>query len=286
MEGRTYPAPVMARAAAGSGKRTLVVPRDPGPLRDLSRLEHPRHDVDAAIDEMFGTSMERPGVFDVVLLALGVGLIGWAWLVPGSTLLLILGVGAVLLAAALPGHVALVAVSARRADRRRRVAIGQGYPLDAGAPGTAELVDAYAELLQATNVGGPLPVELARDAGHLAVVECALLLEGRAPLVPEEMRYVARRTQAIRDLSADLLGAHRDWLERRAADAHRRATSRATAAVAAVEEQQATYHASSVVQLRRVSRALRRGSEDGPEATVDDLSTAVDSHMSEIRAQP
>ena len=279
------PVPVMTKSGTGSGKRMLVVPRQPGPLGDLSRLERPRDDVDAAIDDVFGASTEeRPGVFDVVLLVVGVALVGWAWLVPGSTLLLLVGVGAILLAAALPGRDALAVVSTRRAARRRTAAIGKGYPLDAGAPGTAELVDAYAELLQATKVGGPLPVEQARDAGHLALVECAVLLDGRAPLVPEEMRYVAQRTQAIRDLSADLLSAHQDWLERRAADAHRRATVRATATVVAVEELQATHHASSVDQLQRVSRVLRRGIDDGS-GTPEDEPTSADPHASGTRTQ-
>lgn len=277
----------MTGATVDSGKRTLVVPRDPGPLGDLSGLQRPRDDIDAAIDEVFGTaSEERPGVFDAALLVLGAGLIGWAWLVPGSTMLLAVGIGAIMLAAALPGRDALNAVSVRRAARRRRSALGRGYPLDGSAQGTAELVDAYVELLQATEVGGPLPVEQARDAGHLAMVECALLLDGRAPLVPEELRYVAIRTQAIRDLSADLLSAHRDWLDRRAADAHRRASLRATAVVAAVEELQATHRASSVDKLQRVSRVLRSVLQDAPGPMGIADRAAANSHLPTTNAQP
>lgn len=246
----------------------LVVPREPGPLRDLSALERPRDELDGAIDDVFGpTTDERPGLFDLALLVIGVALFGWAWLNPGSTVLLILGIGAILLAVALPARDALQAVGARRVARRRRAAIGQGYALDASAPATAALVDAYGELLQATGVGGPLPVEEARAAGYLAVVECAVLLAGRSPVATAEIRYVERRTEAIRDLSADLLRAHRDWLDRRVADAHSRAALRATAVVGAIEEMQATHRASSVDQLERVSRVLRRGLEDPAEGT-------------------
>ena len=217
---------------------------------------------------MFGTATdERPGLFDLVLLMVGVGLVGWAWLNPESTVVLVIGVAAVLLAVALPGRAALQSVGARRAARRRRAAVGEGYPLDASAPATAELVDAYEELLQATNVGGPLPVDQARDAGYLAMVECAVLLDGRTPLVSEETSYVERRTRAIRDLSADLLRAYRDWLDRRSAEARDRTTRRASAVVGAVEEMQATHHASSIDQLERVSRTLRRGL-DGAAADI------------------
>jgi hypothetical protein len=261
----------------GTAERMLVVPREPGPLHDLTQLERSPDDLDAAIDDVFGAATdERPGVFDLVLLVVGVGLVGWAWLNPGATVALVIGLAAILLAVALPGRAALQAVSTRRAARRRRAAIATGYPLDASAPATADLVDAYEELLQASNVGGPLPVDQARAAGYLAVVECAVLLDGRPPVVSEETSYVQRRTRAIRDLSADLLRAHRDWLDRRSAEARDRTTRRATAVVGAVEELQAAHRASSVDQLERVSRVLRRGLED---AATDTLTTATEARQ-------
>jgi hypothetical protein len=256
-------------ANEGVVARMLVVPRTPGPLHDLAELERPRDDVDAALDDVFGSATdERPGLFDVVLLAIGAVLVGWAWMNPGSTVLLILGLAAILLSVALPGRTALHAVGIRRAARRRRSAIGDGYLLDPNVPATADLADAYQELLQATEVGGPLPVGQARAAGYLAVVECAILLKGRPPLVPEETSYVTRRTQAIRDLSADLLRAHRDWLDRRSADARDRAERRAAAVVGAVEELQTPDRSSSVDQLERVSRVIRRGLDDAADSGV------------------
>jgi hypothetical protein len=163
---------------------------------------------------------------------------------------------------------ALRAVSAKRAARRRGAALGEGYPLDASAPSTAELVDAYDELLQATRIGGPFPVEPARDAGHLALVEVAVLLQGRAPQVPEQTSFVAYRTRAIRDLSADLLRAHRGWLERRSADARSRPPRGATAERGVTDGRPWLHGDRSVGQLEWVSQLLRRGFDDAPYAVT------------------
>src|SRR5690606_10190225 len=124
---------------------------------------------------------------DALLVALGLGLLGWR-LAGGPAVALVGGVAALGLGCVLP-----VRWLAQRVRRRRRNAIARtGVPLHAGHEATARLVRAYDGLGAAASTA-----EVA--AAHGALLEVATLLRGRPPGSDRERAYVTERAVAIED---------------------------------------------------------------------------------------
>lgn len=241
--------------------RIAIVPSHLGPLRDLSD-EARGNDVDKAMDELFGeTTDERPGPFDLFLLASGVGLIGWAVAMNASGPALPLGVIALVLGLALPARSLVRAGRARRRARTQRRALRDGYPLDIGHEATAALARAHTRLIEIAGTD-PGRVETgALEAAHLAVVEVATLLDGAPPVAPAEIAYVAARTQAIRDTTSQLVRIQRIRSRLAATDEEETFEARARRAAAltqAREELSGAFGMGSIDQLEAVQDLLRR----------------------------
>lgn len=190
--------------------RTVVVPRDPGPLVPVFAGDRPPDELDALIDEVFGPSPQaRPGPFDVILVVVGIILFAWS-LLGGSTLGLWLGAIAVLLGLALPLRALGRRRSARRENRLRKQALGRGLPLDTTDQVVRSLVAAYGALLSAAAARGPSD-EMGAEAvasAHQAVSEVASLLEGMPPQSSAQVAYVRKRSQAIRGVTDAMKGKH------------------------------------------------------------------------------
>jgi hypothetical protein len=181
----------------------LLVPTRPGPLVDPDAAAEAKQpdEIDLAIDDMFGPDVEGgPGWLDAGLLAIGFGLILWSALSLHSPLVYVLGAAALALGTILPLRSIARGMRGRRTERRRAALTSGGLPLNLGHPETRELAAAYATLLAASELPDvPLAVE-ARSAAHGALVETAVLLDGREPGTPDEAAYVAKRVEAIRAL--------------------------------------------------------------------------------------
>jgi hypothetical protein len=182
-------------SAGGDERERVVVPWAPGRVARVPGAAP--SDVDVVLDELFGPAdTGGPGWFDVVLVVAAVVLVLRGF-VP-------LGVVALVLGLALP--VRSLARRVRRGVRRRRYRslLALGQPLVTGDAATDALLAAYDALLAVVPAAAPWLGEPAVEAAHRAVVECASLLAGRAPSTPEERAYVARRTSAIREVTAAL----------------------------------------------------------------------------------
>lgn len=265
-----YAASVADRREGGSliepGRRIVVVPYHPGRLRDLS-AQKSGDEVDAVIDELFGeTTAERPGLFDLILIASGIGLVGWALLTNSPGLALPVGVIALVLGLALPARSLIRTGRARRRARAQRRALRDGYPLDIGHGETAALARAHARLMETVD-NDPGRVETqALEAGHLALVEVATLLAGRPPLVAAELSYVTERTQAIRDTTSQLVRTQRARSRAAAAgdeEAFEARARRAEALTQARQELSDAHGLGSVGQLEAVRGLLRQERSSG-----------------------
>jgi len=182
----------------------LVVPARPGPLVDLEAVAGAKQpdEIDLAIDDMFGPDIEGgPGRLDAGLLAVGFGLILWSALSLHSPLVYVLGAAVLALGTILPLRSIAREMRTHRTRRMRAELTSGGLPLNIGSPGTRELAAAYASLLAASELPDvPFAIE-ARSAAHSALVETAVLLDGREPGTPDETAYVAKRVEAIRALA-------------------------------------------------------------------------------------
>ena len=181
----------------------LVVPARPGPLVDPDAVAEQKQldEIDLAIDDMFGPDVEGgPGWLDGGLLAVGFGLILWSALSLHSPLVYVLGAAVLVLGTILPLRSIARMMRTHRTERLRAELTSGGLPLNLGRPETRELAAAYESLLAASELPDvPFAIE-ARTAGHSALVETAVLLDGREPGTPEETAYVAKRVEAIRAL--------------------------------------------------------------------------------------
>jgi hypothetical protein len=129
------------------------------------------------------------------------GLILWSALSLHAPLVYVLGALALTLGTILPLRSIARGMGTRRTERRRAALTSGGLPLDVGTPETRELATAYDSLLGACKLpDAPLAVE-ARSAAHAALVETAVLLDGKAPATPDETAYVRKRVEAIRALA-------------------------------------------------------------------------------------
>ncbi|MEI7742470.1 MAG: hypothetical protein WCK58_01835 [Chloroflexota bacterium] len=239
----------------------VVVPRRPGPLRPLGPDARAGDDLDTLIDEVFGPSTsEGPGVFDVVLVVAGAGLIAWSFLGGGAGPWFAIGVGLVVLGIALPARSLLRAAGARRAARRDSRLLGSGIPLDLSDASVGALAGSYEALVHAAQLPGVTTGAASVEAAHAAVLEAASLLGGRPPLTDEERAYVERRTRAIRDLASQLLKVSRAWQRSRladGADVTAEALERAAAVVKAREALEAGAGVGAVDELERIRARLR-----------------------------
>ena len=161
----------------------VIVPHRPGPLVDVP-------DGDQTGEAPAGLI----GAPEVVLAVGGALLLAAVLLTNLPGWLSVVAVACLALGLALPAHAALLAVLRRRADRRRREALGRGTVLDVSDPSVRRLVAAYGRLERTPDAG------MGRDAAHLALTEVAGLLAGRPPR-EEEREYVIARAEAVSALA-------------------------------------------------------------------------------------
>ena len=250
-------------------RNTVVIPRTPGPLRPLGEGEHAGDELDELIDEVFGpTTAEGPGVFDVVLVIVGAGLIAWSFVSGGAGPWFAIGVGLIILGVALPARTLLRAAGARRAARRDNRILRAGTALDISDPVVGALAGSYDTLVHAAQLPGVSVGAASVEAGHAALLEVASLLGGRPPLNDEERAYIERRTGAIRDLAGQLMKTSRAWQRARlhdGTDVTAEAREHAAAIVQAREALEADTGVGALDELERIRTQLREASGHGGE---------------------
>lgn len=259
--------PGTADSPAEPGASTMVVvPRQPGRLRAVGGSGRTRDELDELIDDIFGQSTdERPGIFDVVLIGLGVVLLAWSLVLGGPDLATWIGLFAVLLGVALPLRGAVRGFGRRRTRAARERAVAEGYVLDTSHPATAELAAVYDRLCDAARLPNVQEPSRIVAAGHLAMVEVATLLKGAPPFAPEQVTYVARRTEAMRSVTSGLLAGHERWVaEATAANQSAAAEDRewAAALTAAREELESTARTGSLSELDQLRGQVGRDAPD------------------------
>lgn len=192
--------------AVPSRRDFVVVPHLPGPLvaLDTSRSERSRDDLDELIDDLFPDVEEGPGLFDAVLVVVGAGLLGWAWIGDAPGVVAVLGAVALALGCILPIRATWRRARQRREHRHRDVLLEQGIPINVSSPGAAALVGAYEELRRLANRSGPEFADPAISAAHGALLEVASLLKGRSPTSEREVGYVDKRAAVITELAVAL----------------------------------------------------------------------------------
>lgn len=163
----------------------VIVPHRPGPLLDVPKGD--RAGQQDPPERLIGLPEAVLAAGGAVLLAavLLLGLPGW---------LSVVAVACLALGLVLPANAALLRMLRRRAGRRRQRTLDQGTLLDVSDATVRRLVTAYRRLERTAGPG------MARDAGHLAVTEAAVLLAGRTPQGPEE-EYVLLRAEAVSALA-------------------------------------------------------------------------------------
>jgi hypothetical protein len=241
----------------GPGSDYVVVPTSPGPLvRPSSTERRPHDELDAAIDELLPDVAEGPGWFDAVLAVVGAGMVAWALGVGNGALLacgvIVLGLGLVL-----PARAAWRRAADLRSRRAHASLQAGGTVIDTSTGPTQRLVAAH----DAVRAGlGQVAVEpdlagTVLAAAHDALLEVAVLLQGRPPATAREVAYVEERTTALLAVGEDLRS-----MARAAAgpgsgddgDAHR-----GDLRVAAVEEVDALGGPTSLARLQDADAEVR-----------------------------
>lgn len=249
-------------------RRMVIVPRRPGLLRDYEQpSKRPRDELDEFIDDLFGsTTEERPGRFDAGLVVVGIALIAWNVLLGGPGPVLWLGIAALVLGLALPVRAALRTYGWSRSEGLRRRILDRGVLLDASHPVTIALVEAYDHLIQVSCLQGIGDPKRTVAAGHMAVTEVAVHLEGQPPETPSRVRFVKVRTDAIEALSRQMLRSHDRWVAR-ATPALLDAGDDGEAAAPATQfgRLDALARSGAVAELERLNEQLRRAHPDGTE---------------------
>lgn len=190
----------------------VVVPHRVGPLLDLDADGGERRDeLDELIDDLFPDVDEGPGPFDVGLVAVGLGLLGWGVLAEGPGWAVVVGLLAVGLGCVLPIRSGWRALRNRSSGRRRAAVLGDGALLDTSAPPVAAIVRSYESLFTIDPPTGravdPELLGRVRAAGHAAVSEVASLLAGRPPTTERERVYVQDRADAVSALVEETMRA-------------------------------------------------------------------------------
>ncbi|MCO5970449.1 hypothetical protein [Actinoallomurus soli] len=164
----------------------VIVPHRPGPLIDPPVLADgggPAEDQERGM-----------GIPEVVLAAGGAVLFAAVIAAGLPAWLSVVAVACLALGLALPAQAAALRAVRRRRLRRHSRALDRGIPLDVSHSSVRRLVTAYERLRRTAGPG------MAVDAGHLALVEAAVLLGGRAP-GEEQVGYVLRRAEAVSALA-------------------------------------------------------------------------------------
>lgn len=164
----------------------VIVPHRPGPL-----VAVPEGDAREPV-EWHDSGIGTP---EILLTVGGGGLLAAEFAAGLPDWSIVIAVACLALGLLLPAHAALLGALRRRAGRRRLMALRQGTALDLSDVSVRRLVAAYDRLRRTAEPGG-----IALDAGHLAVVEVARLLDGRAP-GDAQVEYVARRAEALSTLA-------------------------------------------------------------------------------------
>ncbi|GAA0354318.1 hypothetical protein NE235_08035 [Actinoallomurus spadix] len=164
----------------------VIVPHRPGPLIDPPVTAGGRG---PAEDEEKGM-----GIPEVVLAAGGAVLFAAVIAAGLPAWLSVVAVACLALGLALPAQAAALRAVRRHRLRRHARALDRGVLLDVTHPSVRRLVTAYERLRRTAGPG------MATDAGHLALVEVAVLLGGRTPR-EEEVDYVLRRAEAVSALA-------------------------------------------------------------------------------------
>jgi hypothetical protein len=162
----------------------VIVPHRPGPLVDVPDVE-------------MSPSGEPAGLIgapEIALSAGGAALLGAELVFGLPGWLSVVAVACLALGLALPAHAALLLALRHRAERRRRSTLAFGTVLDASDASVRRLVAAYERLERTADAG------MARDAGHLALLEVAGMLAGRTP-EGSETDYVTCRAEAVSALA-------------------------------------------------------------------------------------
>ena len=164
-----------------------------------------------------------------------------------------------MLGVALPARSAFRVARARRVASREERALSTGLALDVSDPGVGTLASSYDALVHAAGLPGVTKGREVIDAGHAAVLEVASLLGGRRALTDEERAYVDRRTQAIRDLTAQLSRTNRVWRRSRLPDPQdvtQEERDHAAAVANARQELESATGSSAVDELERLRTSL------------------------------
>jgi hypothetical protein len=187
-------------------RELVVVPHEPGALIPFALSARPRQPdaLDELIDDLFPAVEEHTGWFDVALVAVGAGLLGWAAVATAPTIAVVVGVLAVTLGCVLPARGAWRRARHARDRRRREHLLRQGILLDISSPATATLAHAYEELIALPPRCPPDIDDPSISAAHIAVQEVATLLRGRAPDTDREIEYIELRMAAVSRLVAAL----------------------------------------------------------------------------------
>jgi hypothetical protein len=227
----------------------VVVPETLGPVVAMTAVGARRapDDVDDLIDELFGASDARgPGAADAVLLGSGVLVTGLALALAWPTWLVVAGILTALLGAILPVRALWHRVVSGRVAARRRALAATGTVLSVADADVARMVETHDRL--ARRDGGERDQRAARIA-HDALVEVAVLLDGRLVPLPEERGYVTARSEALDRLEAALDEAVRSA----------RGDDAARARIEALDEVDRIGGTSSIAAAGELAGELRRG---------------------------
>ena len=193
-----------------------MVPHQPGPLVDPDADgRRGRDEIDELIDELLPDVEDGPGPFDIGLVVVGLGLVGWALLGGGPGWAVVAGLVALGLGSVLPARAGWRRLQHRSEGRRRAAVLADGTLLDVSAPAIASMVRSYEALfVPQPDAQVALEPELlgrVQAAGHAALSEVASLLGGRAPSSEREHGYVEERADALSSMVEEVeRAAHRD----------------------------------------------------------------------------
>lgn len=251
--------------------RVVIVPQEPGPVRQLSNVLHDDDLIDP-LDEP-ADPRDRPGRADVLLLVTGVVLLVAGVAVQIESLITI-GAISLVLGIALPLQAGIRAVRSRRMTSKTRRLLSRGYALDLSSREARALVSAYERVLSVADkaVTGRADESLARQAGearaaaHRALVEAASLLAGRAPSVAPERTYLRKRIEALNVLAGALTNATSESVHAEGAEAGvelEAVAERAAAVALAREALDQEIGLGSLAQMAELTARLRKAPHDG-----------------------
>ncbi len=249
----------------------MVVSDRPGPL--VAERTAARDEVGELLDELVGKpQITNPGWFDVLSLVGGAALVSWATFGGGPGWAAFWGWLGVVFGLVMPVRVLWRRAGATRVNLRRRRMAAHGTLLDVESSVVGEIVAAYERLTDIVYPpAGPWSIP-ALEAGHGAMLDVAMLLDGRAPTTPAEIEYIAARTRAMVDLASAAERQREEEARRSRLSIEEEQTQarQAKAAMAdAMQEIEVTTGTGSLREMKRVLRLMRGEEGDGPNAKPD-----------------